>query len=99
MNYSISSDSNDDIFTSTMNYDQYNDMMDNIQTLDEYNQISNRLYEKIYEKMTTCPDSLFKKLNINSKYDFWKFILENCIGIKYIDHINNIYQFKEKFNN
>jgi hypothetical protein len=99
MSYSISSDSNDDILSNYMSQEQYSDMINNLQTLDEYNEISNYLYDKIYYQIASCPNSLFKKLNIDSKVHFWEFILENCIGIKYIDHVNKIYQFKDKYNN
>ena len=99
MSYSINSDSNDDILSNCMTQEQYSDMLNNLQTLDEYNEISNYLYEKIYDQISSCPNSLLKKLNNESKIHFWEFILENCIGIKYINHINKIYQFKEKYQN
>jgi len=99
MSYSITSDSNDDILSNGMSPEQYHDMIDNLQILDEYYEISNYLYEKIFDQIALCPNSLFKKLNNDSKIHFWEFILENCTGIKYINHINKIYQFKEKYQN
>lgn len=99
MSYSIDSDNNDTDLFNSMSHDQYNDMIDNMQLLDNYNDISNKLFSQIYPQIASCPNDLFKNLHNNSHVEFWKFILENCIGVKYINHVNSIYNLKDKYNN
>jgi len=98
MNISISSESNDDVILSNnMTNDQYSDMIDNLQVLDEYYNIAIELYKNIYPDIAACPNTLFNKLTEDSFSKFYEFIVENCIGVKYIDHVNKIYNFKDKY--
>ena len=98
MNHSIDSDNNE-IISNDMTFENYNDMIENQEILDNYFDISKKIYDEIYQYISSCPNDLFKYLNEHSYIDFWKFILENCNGIKYINHINTIYAFKDKYNN
>jgi hypothetical protein len=99
MSLSINSENLDEEINSCMSNEQYSDMIDNMQILDQYYDISNKLYDQIYNQIASCPNDLLNKLNSNSHIKFWEFILENCIGVKYINHINSIYNFKDKYNN
>jgi len=80
-----------------MTNDQYSDMIENMNILDHYNNISNNIYNEIMDDINVSPHFVLSKLNKFTPDKFWQFIVENCIGIKYLNNINNIYNFKDNF--
>ena len=86
-----------DDYDNGMSNDQFSDMIENLNIVDHYNKIAFEIYNEIFNDISIYPNCVYSKLDKNSASKFWEFIVDNCIGIKYLNNTNKIYNFKDKY--